>query len=340
MKFAKKISKKINNFFYDHILLREVTHSAAGALFAIVSAALFAFGFTCFTSHASQGALDAAEMKAFTLVTGGVSGITQNIALVLNVAGVNVTPNVVQAIGYIVFNIPLILFAFFKISKRFAILTLVNVVASSFFIRLFDYTGIAEQIASSPFIISNVLNRTLFAAVCTGLGSAIAFKADISCGGIDIVTYYFALRKSTSVGKYNILVNSIIIVCYSLILAFTGSSDPSTAILSIFYSVIYLFVSALVIDAIHIRNKKIQLQIITEQTKMPEVLMANFPHGITLTNGKGAYSNKDKIILYMIVSSTEVKNVVRLAKRVDMHAFISVIPLNQVYGNFFIKPVD
>ena len=148
------------------------------------------------------------------------------------------------------------------------------------------------------------------------------------------------MRKSTSVGKYNILVNSIIIVCYSLILAFTGSSDPSTAILSIFYSVIYLFVSALVIDAIHIRNKKIQLQIITEQTKMPEVLMANFPHGITLTNGKGAYSNKDKIILYMIVSSTEVKNVVRLAKRVDTHAFISVIPLNQVYGNFFIKPVD
>ena len=340
MNISKKLSKKVNNFLYDHMHFSTALHYFVGVVLAVVSAALFAFGFTSFITPASSDALFQAGMPEFTIVTGGISGLTQNVALVLHIIGINITANQVQAIGYIVFNLPLVTFAFFKISKRFAILTLVNVLASSLFIRLFDYVGLAEQIASSQLIIKSVLTRTLFAAICSGLGSAIAFKADISCGGIDIITYYFSLRKSTTVGKYNVLFNSVIVSLYSILLISTQSASLDIGFLSIFFSIIYLLVGALVIDSIHVRNKKIQLQIITEQTVLPEVLMANFPHGITISKGKGAYSNKDKLVLWMIVSSTEVKKVVALAKRADKHVFISVTPLNQVYGNFFIKPIE
>ena len=336
----KKISKKVNNFFYDHVVIKNIVHSFVGVIFAVVSAFIFAFGFTCFTTPASAEALEKAGMESFTLVTGGVSGLTQNIALFLNVLGFNVSPSLVQSIGYFVINIPLLVFAFFKIGKRFSILTLVNVASSSLFIALLSQSGFAEEIASSKLIITNILVRVLFAAVCTGVGSAIAFKGDISCGGIDIVTYYFALRKSTTVGKYSIFINAFIVGLYSLILLISDPAEFDVPILSIIFSILYLFVSALVVDAIHVRNKKIQLEIITEQMALPEVLLANFPHGITVSKAKGAYSNKDKIMLWMVVSSNEVKNVVALARRADKHAFIVITPLAQVYGNFFIKPIQ
>lgn len=339
MNSYKKISKKVNNFFYDHIILRNVLHGFVGVIFAVVSAFIFAFGFTCFTTPAN--AVAESGGTPFTLVTGGVSGLTQNIALFLTgVLHLNVSVTLVQSIGYFVFNVPLLLFAFFKIGKRFSILTLVNVATSSLFIALLSTTGFAEKIASSSLVMPNILVRVIFAGICTGVGSAIAFKGDISCGGIDILTYYFALRKSTSVGKYSIAINTFIVVLYSLLLIISEPTKFDVPILSVLFSSIYLLVCAIVVDAIHVRNKKIQIELITELIAMPEVLMANFPHGITVSKAKGAYSQKDKIMLWMVVSSNEVKNVVALARRADPHAFIIITPLAQVYGNFFIKPIQ
>ena len=109
---------------------------------------------------------------------------------------------------------------------------------------------------------------------------------------------------------------------------------------SIFFSIIYLMLVGLIIDAINLRNKKMQVQIITSKIHMPEIIIANFPHSATLIDGKGAYSGQSKTIIWMAVSSNEVKKVVNVAKKVDEHAFILVTPLKQVYGNFFIKPIE
>ena len=71
-----------------------------------------------------------------------------------------------------------------------------------------------------------------------------------------------------------------------------------------------------------------------------KVMIANFPHSTTTVEGKGGYSHAEKTIVYMVVSSNEVKRVVPLVKKVDQHAFITVTSLVQAYGNFFIKPIE
>ena len=96
----------------------------------------------------------------------------------------------------------------------------------------------------------------------------------------------------------------------------------------------------LIIDIINLRNKKIELQIITSKEHMPEIIIANFPHSATVVKGTGAYSGNEKTMFWMVVSSSEVKKVVRIAKKIDEHAFITATPLKQVYGNFFIRPVE
>ena len=340
MRKTDKIKKKINNYLFDHLILREVLYSIRTLFFCTFAAVLFAFGFTSFVTPYNAAGGD------IPIITGGVSGISQNIYLVITFFDPSASLTDVTSICYFVINIPIVLFAFFGIGKKFGIFTFINVLLSSVFIRIFPslFTTEIQKILSvadstiSPY--GGIITRVLFGAVCVGTSTAIAFRGDHSCGGMDVITYYFALRKSTSVGKYSIALNGVIMIVYTLLSVSKSPDNWPHFLLMLMFSVTYLFVCAFVIDIINVRNKKVQIQIITTKPFMSDVLLSNFPHSATIVDGKGAYSHTDRFIIYMVISSVEVKQVVNLTKRVDDHVFVSVIPLNQVYGNFFIKPVE
>lgn len=337
-KKTQRLKKQIDNFMFDHYIFKAVLDNLWLFLIAAFAAIVFAFGFSCFTTPA--------DSSGFILATGGVSGVSQLIALIVElITGSAETRSIIISIGYFVLNIPLLVFSFFKIGKKFTIFTLINVILSSVFITIFSESGVANKIATFSFPdgtlpLNSVIVRVLFAGVCTGLSSALAYSGGISCGGIDIVSFYFATRKSTQVGRYNIIINAFIVLTY----AFMRTLDPQIGLVyslySAIFSVIYLMEAGTIIDAINLRNKKVSLQIITGKEHMPEMIIANFPHSATVVKGTGAYSGTEKTLIWMVVSSSEVKKVVMVAKKIDDHAFITATPLKQVYGNFFIKPLE
>lgn len=330
----KRIKDKANNYLYDHYKLKMTLHHTRGVFFAALSAFIFAFGFTCFITPGSL-----AETP-FKIITGGISGLSQNIAKIVEICGGEIPAYLVEAMGYTVFNIPLAIFAFFKVGKRFSVLTAINVVLSSAFITLIPTWGLSDAIGNHALILNQPVARLLFGGICTGLGSGLAFKGELSCGGIDIISYYFSLRKSTSVGKYAMMVNGGIVTLYSLLLIIQDVKNVDTAVISLFYSAVYILVAILVIDTINLRNKKVQIQFITKANNLSKVLITHFPHGATITKGEGAYAHSEEQVVYMVVSSFEVKSVVELARKVDPHVFITVTSLIQVYGNFYIRPID
>lgn len=348
MKKSERLKKKINNYLFDHYVLRVILSHASSFFFAAIASFIFAFGFVAFISPAIVEGVEGLH-----IATGGVSGVSQTIALVLSAVGAldgvsGDTVNTVISIAYFVINVPICTFAFFKIGKRFAIYTAINVGLSSLFLFLFSHPEVShitivKLIASNPMVYDHVLVRVLFGSVAVGLSSSLAYLGDISCGGIDVFSYYFALRKSTSIGKYGIMINGVIITTYSLLLViFSRMSGGAweSGFIAFFFSVMYLFVANVIIDAINLRNKKMQIKIVTTSEYLAPVLIANFPHGATVVNGEGAYSHTQRKVIYMVVSSSQVKSVVALSRKVDAHAFITVTALVQVYGNFFIKPVE
>ena len=338
MKKIDRFKRRVNNYLYDHIQLRESLHFSKGLIVALVSALLYAFAFYCFISPAVQ---DHATVIGSSIITGGVGGITQVLYLIIELCGGGVDLFVLQSVCYFAFNIPILTFAFFKVGKKFAILSLVNVAASSLFIQLFANVDITKAIANELFQSNQHLVRVLFGGVAIGAASAFAFKNEISCGGIDVFSYYFSLRKSTSVGKYASAINSSIITLFTVFtIALNAGQHIEIAILNFMYGVLYLFVVMLVVDVINTRNKKAQIQIITNFPDISAVLIANFPHSTTCVKGVGGYSHAEKNVVYMVVSSNEVKRVVKLVKKVDPQSFITVTSLIQAYGNFFIKPVE
>ncbi|MCQ2088316.1 MAG: YitT family protein [Bacilli bacterium] len=330
--------KRITDFLYDHYMLKQVLEVFKYLFFALTSAAIFAFGFTSFITPHNGG--------SFVIATGGVSGIAQIIAKVLAIFGVEVGNNVIQGVFYSVLNIPLVIFSFFLIGKKFTIFTTVNVVATSLFVVLFSQDGgIAERFASvsmgSQLMLDSILVRVVLAGICTGVSSAIAFVGNISCGGIDIVTYYWGMRKSSQLGKYTMILNGFVFSIYSLLCVVNSSENTlGYAVFSIIYSALYCIICAAVIDLINLRNKKVRVEIITSQSNMGDILISNFPHGATVENAKGVYSKTDKFIFLMTVSSNEYKKVLSIAQKVDPNSFVSIFSVVQVYGNFYSKPVE
>lgn len=336
MKKIDRIKKKWTNYKYDHVKLLHGIEIGKSAFFSIATAALYAFSFYCFVTPAF---IDHSTTQGSSIITGGVGGIAQVITLIVYLVGGQADPYLMQSILYFAINVPILIFAFFMIGKKFAILTFLNVALSSAFIQLFNNIELAKQIAQA--ISSEHLARVLFAGTLVGTASALAYKGEISCGGIDVFSYYFAMRKSTSVGKYSAMINSAIILTYTILtIVINNGSHVEVAFLNFMYSVVYLFMNMTVVDLINTRNKKVQLQIITNLESMSSILIANFPHSTTIVDGVGGYSHQNKKIIYMTISSNEVKRVVTLAKKVDKSSFISVTPLIQAYGNFFIKPVE
>lgn len=339
--------QKINSYLYNHIWLKYAIDYGITFFMSVLSAAIFAFGVNCFLDPAALGG---SMFESVTMVSGGSSGVAQVFLLLLETFGISITQrSLVFSLAYLIVNIPLIILAFVGIGKRFAAFTLINVLSAFLFSNLFHgqfFIDIAKYVNE----FGGLLPRALFAGICTGMSSAIAYKWETSAGGFDIVSYYFSLRKSTSAGKYGTIINGVIISSFAILTAIKYGHTPvivdglelqpwSVAVAGMWFSIVYLLAVMLVIDIINVRNKKVQLQIITSNSDLPKYLLASVPHGATVAKATGAFSGEERLIIYMVVSSLEMKSVIKTIQMIDHNSFINVTPLNRVVGHFYSKPI-
>jgi uncharacterized membrane-anchored protein YitT (DUF2179 family) len=358
----EEIKQKNKNWMLDHPVAKNIIDYTLTFIVCTLSALVFAFGFNAFMDPgANLKDADGNAVILAKLVAGGVSGVSQVIALLLELCGVksqamggNFDEHLFYSIAYFVINIPLLVLAWTGIGKRFAVFTLINVAEVSLFIKLLTVDKIPGIDFLALFVNTNggLFARAVFAGVCTGLSSALAFKMDISAGGIDIIAYYIALRKGTMVGKYSVIMNSITVFLFSLLTAALGNPIPGASFVAgwdpkfsaeafgrIFYSALYMLVGMILIDSINVRNKKMKIEVVTERKDLGNVLISSIPHGATIVQGQGVFTGQPRYIVTMVVSSYEVRDVVKIVQKEDPHAFIQVVSLAQVYGRFFMKPV-
>ena len=340
-----RLKAKITNYLYDHEILKKILENSWAFLVCSISALIFAIGFRVFLVPAP---LIETDPSVHRLVSGGISGLSQTV-----IAGIELIPNnfieaknsydIFYSILYFALNVPVIILAWVGIGKRFTIYTLINVAEVSLFTTLLRYAddGFIKTMATFAQNNGGMLSRAVFAGVCTGLSSALCYKIDCSAGGIDIIAYYIALKKSTLVGKYGMAINSGIMFVFAILSATKAGwgTDSWTHFAAALYSLAYMFVVTVVVDAINLRNKKVEVEIVTDIPDLAQLLIANIPHGATVQTGVGAFTGDEKKIIKMVVSSYELNNTVRVIRESDPKAFIKVSELRQVYGRFFLPPI-
>ena len=332
----KLLRKKLNSIVYNHIWLKYVVDYGLSLVITLISAAVFVFGMVVFLEPALLGG-EASDIPA--MVSGGSSGAAQVIKLIIfSFKGVDHTKErLILSILYVLINAPLLFLAFKGVGKRFAIFTLVNVGCVALFTNLFKGTfflNVALFVSDN----GNMITRALFAGMCTGFSSALAYKIDTSAGGFDIVSFYISAKKGALVGKYGMFINGAVVVSFAIVSSIT-KHDPASAVGGCLFSFVYLLTVMLVIDAINVRNKKAQIQITTSKPELQKLLIANIPHGSTVVNAHGGFTDNDRILIYLVVSTSEIKRSVKIIRELDPESFVVVQTLNGVYGRFHMRPI-
>ena len=347
MRKKKTLRKKVDAYFYDHAVQKSILTNGFAVFVCALSGLIFAFGFRAFLAPACLPQLTASD--GMKLVSGGVSGISQLIIAIADLISRgaiegNGIYDVVYSCLYFGLNIPIIILAFRGIGKRYTLLTLMTVGFSSLFSTLLRYVDDSLFTPIAVFVDQNggLVTRALLAGVCTGISSAIAYRIDGSAGGIDVVAHYIALKKSQLVGKYSLAINFVTVSVYTIVTISSvgwGTGKAGHVFVASLFSVLYLFVCMMIIDTINSRNRKVKIEVITEQADLGKILIGSIPHGVTLTQGKGVFSDREKYVLTTIVSIREAKATAELIREIDPHAFVTVTDLRQVYGRFFLPPI-
>lgn len=348
MKKIEEYKSKFNDYVIDHPVLKFFISNGFILIGTIISAFIMAYYYRAFVSPTATIATPMINDGAFSgnfainhynLVGGGVTGLGQVIILFFDKLGINygITHDTFQSILYFSINVPLFILAFLKIGKKFAIFSAINVLLTSMFITI-----IPESWTMIFDIQNDLLCRAIFAGVLNGLGITIAVELGHTTGGTDIVSSYFSLKKGIGIGKYVMIINTSIVLAYTILSSITtpyleGVHGAATMAL---YTLIFFFVSSFFVDHLTTRNKKVQLQIVTDNTDIAKVLINQFPHGCTIVDAKGAFYNHDKKIIYTVISSFELNKATALIYKIDPHAFVTVNNTFRVYGKFFLRPIQ
>lgn len=251
------------------------------------------------------------------LYTGGLTGIAQLIIEFLS-AGLGIELSLGTLV--FVFNIPILYLAWRSIGKRFAVLSMVAVVIQSVMLEMVPIGQFSEDI----------LLNAVFGGVLVGTGIGMILKIGGSTGGMDIIFQYISMKYDGSFGKYSFSINAIII----LIAGLTQSWETAL------YTIICIYITSVVVDRIHTIHQNLTLYIVTtKEEEMIETILKHLYRGITVLEGRGAYTKNNKSVLMLVLSSYELYEVLAIIKSVDEHSFTNVVRSEMIQGNFVKKKI-
>ena len=260
---------------------------------------------------------------------GGMGGGATGLSMIFNHFFPAVT------IGQFVFilNSILLLIAGFIVGWNFGIKTIFCIIVLSIAMDTW------ELILSPDVLISYVQNidshnilMVILGAVIAGAGVAVCFSQGGSTGGTDIVAMIINKYKTVSYGKIVISSDFFIIGC-SLFIA----NDIAMGVATMIYGYIMVAVFGYTVDLIQSGSQQSsQIFIISPEFEAIADAINNEAHrGATVIDGKGWYTKKDCKIVMVVCRKRDAAMILKIARRIDGNAFITMGSVMGVYGQGF-----
>ncbi|KQU17014.1 hypothetical protein ASG65_08865 [Bacillus sp. Leaf13] len=243
------------------------------------------------------------------------SGFTGVAQLLSRMIGSFAPFNISTGILLLLLNIPVTIIAWRKVGKSFTFYSFLSVILMSLFMEIIPITR------WSP----DILLNAVFGGVIAAVGVGITLKFGASTGGMDIIAMLLSRKKDKPVGTYLFLLNGVIIVTAGAVYG------PEKAL----YTLVTLYTSTRVVDAIHTRHEKLTAMIITKKSEeLKQAIHAKLVRGITRVPAKGAFTNESKEMLLIVITRYELYDLERIIKEVDPHAFTNIIETSGIVGTF------
>ena len=213
-------------------------------------------------------------------------------------------------------NIPLMIVAWYQIGHKFTIFTFITVSMSSLFIQLVPVVTLTND----------PIMNALFGGVVMGTGIGFALRNNISSGGTDIVSLTIRKRTGKNVGNISFFVNGTIMLIAGLTFGWKYA----------LYSMITIFVSSRVTDAVFTKQKRMQAMIVTSHPDaIIEKIHKKLNRGATIIhNAEGTYNHQEKAVLLTVITRAEFNEFKYIMKKADPQAFITISENVHIIGRF------
>ena len=247
------------------------------------------------------------------LITGGLTGYAVLITQYLSKLGFDLN----LGIAVFIINIPVLILGIVGVSRKFVVYTMISIILQSVMFAIISNPN--------PVFSNDLVASSIFGGLFIGAGAGIALKSGASLGGMDVVSQYIAIKRQTSIGLVNLTSNGILL---TLSLIFF---EPSVAL----YTLLGYITTNVLIDKIHTGYKRVRVEIITAMgEEVKATLLNSYEHGITISDGIGAFTGNPKKILVMVTQSHEVYDLRKRVLEVDSQAFITMSPVRHLNGKF------
>lgn len=226
---------------------------------------------------------------------------------------------------YLGINFCLLLLSLKVLGWKFSVKTIFAVFTLSSTLPLIAMlTGGESIISDQPFMAC-----VLGASFCGG-GIGIAFSANGSTGGTDIIAAVINKYRDITLGRVILICDMIIITSSYLVL-----HDWEKVV----YGYVVLFIASFVLDQV-VNSARQSVQFFIISNKYEEIgkrINIDLHRGVTFIDGVGCYTNNNVKMMFVLAKKRESSMIFRLIKDIDPNAFVSQSAVIGVFGEGFDK---
>lgn len=250
------------------------------------------------------------------LETGGFTGL----AILIKAASAGwVEGGVPLWLSNLVLNVPMYGLALAVLGRRFIGRTLYGTVMLSLWMYLIPPMDLVQ---------GDLLLGALFGGAFSGAGMGLVFRANATTGGTDMAAALLHHRfRHYSVAKLVQILDGAIVLAGLCVFSVRQTMHAVIAI--------YVTEKASVAVLEGMRYSKAAYIITDSFREVADRIMRELDRGVTGISARGMFTDRDKCVLYCVVSPRQIVGIKDIVKSVDPRAFVIVSDVREVLGEGF-----
>lgn len=257
-------------------------------------------------------------------------------------AGINGIAVMVQyklhfSVGFmsLIINVPLCVFAYFTVDKRFAINTLLFSLVYSLFYLLLQNLPIVKNFSYDAGGVDTVY-PVLIAGLVSGLCYGSLFRLNGSTGGTDIIAKYVGKKRPyLNFFWITFSLNAVVAMLSLFVYSKSGENGMVYDFKPVCLCVLYCFISSYVGNRI-LKGSRAACEFVIV-TPSPDgierEILTTLRHSATRLSGTGVYGKGEKAVLMCVVNRHQMVEFEKIIKKFP-ETFAFVAPVNDTIGNF------
>jgi uncharacterized membrane-anchored protein YitT (DUF2179 family) len=220
-----------------------------------------------------------------------------------------------------ILNIPLLFLGWYKWGFTFIFKTIFSVILVSLSIDLLQGLELKTD---------DLLLAAIYGGAVSGIGIGIVLRSGATTGGLDIIARFLYEKYNINMGAvfftFDTAVISVVAILFGLEIAL--------------YTLVALFIFSQVVDRIIEGFNEARAVIIISQASVAitQAIIKELERGATLIKGYGAFTSREKDVLYVVVGKRQILPLKKIVKQLDPYAFVTVNKVHEVLGEGFERP--